>query len=121
VAGEGYSNLSVLAPELTVCTEAVERLCRRRIVRFTPRRRSRALRSEGDHILHAEAALYRARIPHLLLPFQKDRFASSTFMVPSIADAGHCLCYAGFRETRWSRLLIDRETGRPIRLVEETH
>jgi hypothetical protein len=30
--GEVCSNLSVLAPELTVCMEAVERLCRRRPV-----------------------------------------------------------------------------------------
>lgn len=38
---EVCSNLSVLAPELTVCMEAAERLCGRRVVRFTPRRRQR--------------------------------------------------------------------------------
>ena len=38
---EVCSNLSVLAPELTVCMEATERLCRRRTVRFMPRRRPR--------------------------------------------------------------------------------
>lgn len=116
---EVCSNLSVLAPELTVCMEAAERLCRGRIVRFIPRRHSRSLWNEGEHILHAESALYWARIPHLLLPFQRDRFASSTFMVPSIAEARHCLCHAGFRETRRSpSLLIDYETKRPIRLLE---
>src|ERR1700756_3886472 len=66
---EVCSNLSVLAPELTVCTEAAERLCRGRVVKLAPRRRSRSLHDEGGHILHAEGALYRGRIPHLLLPF----------------------------------------------------
>src|ERR1700756_391657 len=60
---EVCSNLSVLAPELTVCMEAAERLCRYRAVKFMARRRSRSLRSEGEHILHAESALYEARIP----------------------------------------------------------
>lgn len=115
---EVCSNLSVLAPELTVCMAAAERLCNRQAVRLTPRRRSRALRNEGEHLLHAEATLYRAHIPHLLLPFQRDKFASNVFMVPSVAEARDCLCHAGFRETRQSRLLIDRETHRPIRLVE---
>jgi hypothetical protein len=119
---EVCSNLSVLAPELTVSMEAVERLCNRQTVRFVLRRRSRALQNEGEHILHAEAALYRGRIPHLLLPFQRDRFVSNVFMVPSIAEARDCLCHAGFREaSRSPSLLIDRETSRPIRVVEETH
>jgi len=46
-----------------------------------------------------EAALYRARIPHFLLPFQKDKFASNTFVVPSLLEAKGCLCRAGFRAT----------------------
>jgi hypothetical protein len=54
---EVCSNLSVLAPELTVCMEAAERLCRYRAVKFMARRRSRSLRNEGEHILHAESAL----------------------------------------------------------------
>lgn len=115
---EVCSSLSVLAPELTVCMEAAERLCRRGPVGLAPRRRSRALDDEGGHLLHAEAALYRARIPHLLLPFQRNKFASDTFMVPSLAEAKDSLCRAGFRETCSPSLLIDRKTGRPIRLAE---
>ena len=116
---EVCSNLSVLAPELTVCMAAAERLCRRRAVRVVARGRSRSLSNDGEHILHAESALYWARIPHLLLPFQRDRFASYTFMVPSVAEARQYLCHAGFREARRSpSLLIDYETKRPIRLLE---
>jgi hypothetical protein len=117
---EVCSNLSVLAPELTVCMEAAERLCRYRATKFMARRRSRSLRNEGDHILHAESALYWARIPHLLLPFQRNRFASSTFMVPCAAEARHCLCQAGFRETpRSPTVLIDSQTREPIQLCED--
>jgi len=117
---EVCSNLSVLAPELTICMEAAERLLRRRVIRFMPRRRSRALRNEGEHILHAESALYWARIPHLLLPFQRDRFASNTFMVPCVAEARDRLCQAGFRETpRSPTVLIDIQTRRSIRLHED--
>jgi hypothetical protein len=109
----------VLAPELTVCMEAADRLCGRRVARFTPRRRSRALHDEGEHLLHAEAALYHAGIPHLLLPFQRDKFASDTFVVPSALEAKDCLCRAGFREApRSLQLLIDRQTGRSIRVME---
>ena len=116
---EVCSNFSVLSPELTVCMEAADRLCRR-VVSLTPRRRSRAaLHDEGEHLLHAESALYRARIPHFLLPFQRNRFASNTFMVPSVAKARDCLRHAGFRETvRFPSMLIDLETNRPIRLVQ---
>jgi hypothetical protein len=112
-------NVSVLVPELTICMEAAERLLRRRVIRFMPRRRSRALQNEGEHILHAESALYWARIPHLLLPFQRDRFASNTFMVPCVAEARDRLCQAGFRETpRSPTVLIDIQTRRSIRLHE---
>jgi hypothetical protein len=76
--------------------------------------------NEGEHILHAEAALYRARIPHLLLPFQRDKFASNTFMVPSVAEARDCLCHAGFRENpRSPNVLIDAQTRQLIQLYEE--
>jgi hypothetical protein len=116
---EVCSNLSVLAPELTGCMEAAERLCRRRTVRFVAHRRSSLSRNDGEHVMHAEAALYRARIPHLLLPFQRNRFASDTFVVPSLAEAELCLRHAGFRDTPHSpSLLIDYETSRPIRVVE---
>jgi hypothetical protein len=118
---EVCSNLSVLAPELTVCMEAAQRLRRRRAGKFIAIGRSRAsLHTEGEHLLHAEAALYRARIPHLLLPFQRNKFASNTFMVPSVAEAKDCLCDAGFRETpRSLTLLVDIQTGRSIRLYED--
>jgi hypothetical protein len=117
---EVCSNLSVLAPELTVCMEAADRLLRGRPFKLMPRRRSIASRRcEGEHLLHAEAALYRASIPHLLLPFQRDKFASDTFVVPSALEAKDCLCRAGFREApRSLQLLIDRQTGRSIRLME---
>jgi hypothetical protein len=117
---EVCSNLSVLAPELTVCMEAADRLLRHRAIKLIPRRRSIASRrGEGEHILHAESALYWARIPHLLLPFQRDKFASNTFMVPCASEARDCLRQAGFREALGSpALLIDRETRRPIRIVD---
>jgi hypothetical protein len=120
---EVCSSLSVLAPELTVCMEAADRLCRRGADKTLRPRRSQATKhDDGDHLLHAESALYWARIPHLLLPFQRNKFASNTFMVPSVAEARRCLCQAGFRETpRSPSLLIDCETNRPIRLVEEGH
>ena len=116
---EVCSNLSVLAPELTVCMEAADRLLRHRAIKLIPRRRSIASRrGEGEHILHAESALYWARIPHLLLPFQRNRFASNVFMVHCVAEARECLCHAGFRESPSPMLLIDGETNRPIRVVE---
>ena len=120
---EVCSNLSVFAPELTVCMEAADRLCRHGADKPLQRRRSQGTKhDDGDHFLHAESALYWARIPHLLLPFQRNKFASATFMVPSVAEATRCLCQAGFRENpRTPSLLIDCETNRPIRLVEEAH
>src|ERR1700735_4676993 len=62
---EVCSNLNLLAPELTVCAEAAERL------RRTPWLAGRGHRSnsstlDGEHLLHAEATLYRAGIPSLL-------------------------------------------------------
>src|SRR5271167_2012814 len=54
---EVCSNLNLLAPELTVCAEAVQRL------RRTPwlagrKRRSHPSTLDGEHLLHAEASLY---------------------------------------------------------------
>jgi hypothetical protein len=118
---EVCSSLSVLAPELTVCMEAADRLCRSGANKTLRPRRSQATKHhDGDHLLHAESALYRGRIPHLLLPFQRDRFTSNTLMVPSVAEAMRCLFQAGFRESPRSPLmLIDCETNRTIRLLEE--
>jgi hypothetical protein len=117
---EVCSNLSVFAPDLTVCMEVADRLCRHGAGKPLQRRRSpKTKHDDGDHLLRAESALYRGRIPHLLMPFQRDRFTSNTLMVPSVAEAMSCLFQAGFRESpRSPSLLIDRETSRPIRLVE---
>lgn len=116
---EVCSSLSVLAPELTVCMEAADRLCRHGADKPVQRRPSPEMKhDDGDHLLHAESALYWARIPHLLLPFQRNKFASDMFFVPSVAEAKDSLCRAGFRETCSPSLLIDCETNRPIRLVE---
>jgi len=118
---EVCSNLSVLAPELTVCMEAAERLCRHRAGKLMAVGHSRAtLYTEGEHLLHAESALYHAGIPHLLLPFQRNKFASNTFVVPSVREAKGCLCRAGFRETpRSPTVLVDIQAGRSIRLYED--
>ena len=116
LGSEVCSNLSVLAPELTVCMEAADRLCRHGADKPSPEMEH----DDGDHLLHAESALYWARIPHLLLPFQRGRFASDAFMVPSVAEAMRCLFQAGFRESPGSpSMLIDCETNRTIRLLEE--
>jgi hypothetical protein len=116
---EVCSNLNLLAPELTVCAEAAERL--RRTPWLTGRRhRFNTSKLDGGHILHAEATLYRAGIPYLLLPFRRDRFASGTFMVSDVTCARVCLLEAGFRRTsRSPLLLIDGQTRRPIQLYED--
>jgi hypothetical protein len=50
---------------------------------------------------------------------KRDKFASNTFVVPSPLEAKGCLCRAGFRAApRYPALLIDRQTGRLIRLTE---
>jgi hypothetical protein len=118
---EVCSNLSVLAPELTVCMEAAGRLRRSdRTPKRMARKRSRSsMHAGGEHLLHAESALYHAGTPHLLLPFRQNRFASNTFVVPSVREAKECLRRAGFRESsRSPLLLIDGQMGRSIRLYE---
>jgi hypothetical protein len=116
---EVCSNLNILAPEMTVCAEAVLRLSRT-IPKTRRLRRGRAqAEPQGEHLLHAESVLYHAGIPHLLLPFQRDRFASNVFVVPVMPDAQHALIRAGFRHSNSTPSpLIDHETGRPIRIVE---
>ena len=115
---EVCSNLNLLAPELTVCAEAAERL-RGTTLLAGRKHRSNSSTLDGEHVLHAEATLYRAGIPFLLLPFRRDRFASSTFMVSDVAGARVCLLEAGFRKTlRSPMLLIDGQTMRPIQLYE---
>ncbi len=117
---EVCSSLSVLAPELTVCMEAADRLCRHREDKPIQRTRSTEMkRDDGEHLLHAESALYRAGIPHLLLPFQRDRFASDMFFVPRVFEARAWLLRAGFRSDPGNRtILVDRKTNRAIRIIE---
>jgi hypothetical protein len=118
VEHEVCSNLNLLSPELTVCAEAAERL------RRTPwlagrKHRSNSSTLGGEHLLHAEATLYRAGITYLLLPFRRDRFASSTFMVSDVAGATVCLLEADFREvSRCATALIHNGTRRAIHLYE---
>lgn len=124
------ARLNVFAPESTICLAAADRLRGRLIFssgrkRFRTRRqefRSRPMTpNEGERIMHAEAALYRAGIPYLLLPFQQDRFRSDTFMVRNIAAARLCLHRAGFRvNLRSPTALTDCQTGQTIRLYEDT-
>jgi len=76
--------------------------------------------AEGEHIMRAEAALFRSGIPSLLLPFQKNKFASNLFMVTNLSKAKSCLLRAGFREKFDSEtVLIDGRTGKPIQLIGE--
>jgi hypothetical protein len=118
---EVCSNLSVLAPELTVCMEAADRLCQREEDKSIQRTRSpKTKHNDGEHLLRAESALFRGRIAYLLLPVQRDKFTSNVFMVPSVTEAMRCLCEAGFRESaRSPSMLIDCETNRTVRLLEE--
>ena len=116
---EVCSTMSLLAPELTVCIEAAERL-RRMQWRAGRKYRSDSSALDGEHILHAEVALYRAGIPYLLLPFRRDRFASNTFFLKDAEQARTFLLEAGFRQSsRSSVSLIDGQTRRPIHLYED--
>lgn len=124
------ARLNVFAPESTICLVATDRL-RGRLIFSSGRKRFRTRRrrftspgmacNEGEHIMHAESALYRAGIPFLLLPFRQNRFASDTFMVRNIGAARLCLHRAGFRvNPRSPTVLIDWQTRQPIRLYEDT-
>jgi len=112
-------NLSLLAPEATVCVEAALRL--RRVMPQTRIEKPHgATVDEGEHILHAETALYRAGIPFLQLPWQMNRFASNTFLVANVADAKLCLLGVGFREeARCPTAFVHEQTGRAIHLYED--
>ena len=123
------ARLNVFGPESTICLAAADRL-RGRLIFSSGRKRFRTrrqefrsglmTRNEGEHIMHAEAALYRAGIPFLLLPFRQDRFKSDTFMVRNAAVARLCLHRAGFRvNPRSPNGLTDCQTGQTIRLYED--
>ena len=112
-------NLSLLAPEATVCVEAANRL-RGAIPTAAYARRLRARMAEhGDHVLHAEVALYRAGIPFLQLPWQMNRFASSTLLVSDVTEAKVCLLRAGFGEAGCTTEFIHKQTRRTVRLYED--
>jgi hypothetical protein len=113
-------NMSLLAPEATVCAEAAHRL-RRLMPSATHTRRLRARTAEeGEHILHAESALYRAGIPFLQLPWQMNRFASNTFFVKDVEQARACLLQTDFRKvSRCATALVYSQTRRPIHLYED--
>ncbi len=105
VEDEVWSRMNLLAPESTVCLAAVDRLrghvnCSPERKPFGIRRRARrswtSAQDEGTHILNTEVALYRCGIPFMQLPWQMNRFASSTFIVPCVPEAKACLCHAGF-------------------------
>jgi hypothetical protein len=111
-------SMGIFSPEFAVCEHA-----RRRLFRSSPKPRVEnwlMVRDAGAELLNAEAALFRSGIPHMLLPFQKNRFASNVFYVPNAAEARACLLRQGFRRARsFDSTLMDSQTNREIRLVEE--
>jgi len=75
--------------------------------------------AEGEHIMHAEVALYRAGIPFLQLPFQQNKFNSNLFMVMSVPKAKACLQRAGFQPKVDSEtVLFDSRNGQPVQLIQ---
>jgi len=75
--------------------------------------------AEGEHIMNAEIALYRAGIPFLQLPFQQNKFASNLFMVLNLSKAKACLQRAGFQPKVDSEtVLFDSRNGQPIQLIQ---
>jgi hypothetical protein len=75
--------------------------------------------AEGEHIMNAEIALYRAGIPFLQLPFQQNKFASNLFMVLNLSKAKACLQRAGFQPKVDSEtVLFDSRNGQPVQLIQ---
>ena len=88
-------------------SEAVERESFNRLV------------AEGEHIMNAEIALFRAGIPFLQLPFQQNKFVSNLFMVLNLSKAKACLQRAGFQPKVDSEtVLFDSRNGQPIQLIQ---
>ena len=109
--------LGLFSPDFGVCEHAKQRLLKSSAE--SSKRDWRVIRDAGIELLNAEAALFRSGIPHMLLPFQRDRFASNVFYVPSAAEARVCLLQQGFRNILQSdAMLLDSETNRAIRLIE---
>ena len=109
--------LGLFGPDFAVCEHA-----KRRLLRSSSKARKedwQTVRDAGIELLNAEAALFRSGIPHMLLPFQRDRFASNAFLVPLVVDARACLLRAGFRSVPQTvAMLVDSETNRAVRLIE---
>jgi hypothetical protein len=78
---EVYANMCLLAPEAPICIEAAQRLQQlpRTNREEAPRWSGSSRQNQGEHILHAEAVLCRAGIPHLLLPFQAGQVRKQRF------------------------------------------
>ncbi len=75
--------------------------------------------AEGEHIMNAEIALFRAGIPFLQLPFQQNKFASNLFMVLSVSKAKACLQRAGFQAKFDSEtILFDGCNGQAVQLLQ---
>ena len=75
--------------------------------------------AEGEHIMNAEIALFRAGIPFLQLPFQQNKFVSNLFMVLNFSKAKACLQRAGFQPKVDSEtVLFDSRNGQPIQLIQ---
>ena len=73
--------------------------------------------AEGEHIMNAEIALFRAGIPFLQLPFQQNKFASNLFMVLNVPKAKACLQRAGFQAKFDSEtVLFDGCNGQAVQL-----
>jgi hypothetical protein len=112
---------AVLAQDREVLRAAEVQGTSKTVKRRVPNRATHlpTIGTEGEHVMSAETALFRAGIAFLQLPFQKDRFASSVFMVASVIDARACLCRAGF-QPKWDSetVLFDSRSGEPIQLIE---
>jgi hypothetical protein len=75
--------------------------------------------AEGEHIMNAEIALFRAGIAFLQLPFQQNKFASNLFMVLSVSKARACLQRAGFQAKFDSEtVLFDGCNGQAVQLIQ---
>src|SRR5271166_6255867 len=75
--------------------------------------------AEGEHIMNAEIALFRAGIPFLQIPFQQNKFASNLFMVSSVSKAKSCLQRAGFQAKFDSEtVLFDGRNGQAVQLLQ---
>lgn len=103
--------------EFSVCEHARRRLTRSSLK--SSNENWRVVRDAGTELLNAEAALFRSGIPHMLLPFQRDRFARNVFYVPSATGARACLLRHGFLTVRhFGAALLDSRTNREIRFAE---